>query len=418
MDSKWFTLWVLGAALCGWLLGSLWGDVGWLGALLGAAKTLFLSVLKMIVAPLIFCSVVTGILRLRAAASIRRLGLVTLGFYLLTTAIAITIGLAVVQVLHPWTNAPALLETLPGTEATLLDAADGSSSSIITALIARMFENPFSALANLNILAIVSNALLIGLAGLLVLPKDSIVERGFAEFTDIVYRIARWAVLLVPLGVLAIVFELGQNLDRAVLAQLLGFVAVVFGATLFHGLVVLPLLAWFFTGRSPWALWPAIIQPVLVAFSTSSSAATLPVSLRAAERNLGVEPGIASFVLPLGATINMDGTALFEGVAAVFLAYLFGIPLDATATVVVFLVAMLASIGAPGMPSGSMSGMQVVLLAVGIPLEAIGLLLLIERPLDTIRTAVNVEGDLIATVVAQRAMNHHSPQTSEQTLNG
>lgn len=414
MDSKWFTLWVFGAALAGWLLGTLWGDVSWLAGVLGASKTLFLSVLKMIVAPLIFCSIITGILRLRAAASIRRLGLVTLGFYLLTTAIAVSVGLAVVGWLHPWTSAPPL-QTLPATDATLLSAGDGSTGAIVSALIARMFENPFSALANLNILGIVSNALVIGLAGLLVLPRDSIVERGFAEFTAIVYRLARWAVLLVPLGVLAIVFELGQSMDGTVIQQLLSFVAVVFGATLFHGLVVLPLLAWLLGGVGPRTLWPAIVQPVLVAFSTSSSAATLPVSLRAAEKNLGVDPSIASFVLPLGATINMDGTALFEGVAAVFLAYLFGVPLDATATVVVFLVAMLSSIGAPGMPSGSMSGMQVVLLAVGIPLEAIGLLLLIERPLDTIRTAVNVEGDLIATLVAQRAMA--PPTVSSTTKN-
>ena len=127
-----------------------------------------------------------------------------------------------------------------------------------------------------------------------------------------------------------------------------------------------------------------------------------PVSLQTATTKLHVDSSIASFVLPLGATINMDGTALFEGIAAVFLAYLFGIPLGPAGVFVVFFVAMVASIGAPGIPSGSMAGMQVVLLAVGIPLEAIGLLLLIERPLDTFRTAVNVEGDLLATLVAQR----------------
>ncbi|MGI9324462.1 MAG: dicarboxylate/amino acid:cation symporter [Pseudomonadales bacterium] len=405
MDSKWFPLWVLGAALSGWLLGLYCSDVGWLSSLLSALKTLFLSVLKMIVAPLIFCSVVSGILRLRAAANVRRLGLVTLGFYLTTTAIAIGIGLTVVAWIHPWTAQPPLSGGFNAAPAQLLSAGDGSTSAIVNSLIARLFENPFSALANLNILAIVGNALLIGLAGLLILPKKSIVEDAFSELTALFYRLARWAVLLVPIGVVAIIFEMSRELDAGLLTQLLSFVGVVIAATLLHGLVVLPLLAWLLTGRKPWQLWRAIASPVLVAFSTSSSAATLPVSLRTAEHRLGVRASIASFVLPLGATINMDGTALFEGIAAVFLAYLFGIPLGPAETVVVFVVAMLASVGAPGMPSGSMSGMQVVLLAVGIPLEAIGLLLLVERPLDTIRTAVNVQGDLIASLVAETLMD-------------
>ena len=143
-------------------------------------------------------------------------------------------------------------------------------------------------------------------------------------------------------------------------------------------------------------------QAMFTAFVTSSSAATLPVSIATAEDKLGVDAAKAAFVLPLGATVNMDGTALFEGIAVVFLAYMFNVPLDGTTLVVVFLVAMLASAGAPGIPSGSMAGLQTVLLAVGIPLEAIALILLIERPLDTVRTAVNVEGDLVGALIAQR----------------
>lgn len=140
----------------------------------------------------------------------------------------------------------------------------------------------------------------------------------------------------------------------------------------------------------------------MVAFSTSSSTATLPVSLKCSQDELSVSRSVAGFVLPLGATMNMDGTALFEGVAAVFLAYLFGVELSNAAIVAVFIMAMVSSIGAPGMPSGSMSGMQMVLLAVGIPLEAIAILLLIERPLDTFRTAVNVQGDMVGALVVQR----------------
>ena len=137
---------------------------------------------------------------------------------------------------------------------------------------------------------------------------------------------------------------------------------------------------------------------MLVAFSTSSSSATLPITMRAAEENFKVPGTVSSFVLPLGATMNMDGTALFEALAAVFLAYLFGIELTTVMIFTIFLMAMVASIGAPGMPSASMAGMQMVMLAVGIPLEAIAILLVIERPLDTIRTALNVEGDLVGAL--------------------
>ena len=179
---------------------------------------------------------------------------------------------------------------------------------------------------------------------------------------------------------------------------------MVVGATLLHGLVVLPLIAKFLGGVGPLTLFTKAAKPLMVAFATSSSLATLPVSIATAEDDLDVSQTVAGFVLPLGATMNMDGTALFEGIAAVFLAYLFGIELSTVAMITVFLMAMVSSIGAPGMPSGSMAGMQMVLLGAGIPLEAIGILLVIERPLDTIRTAVNVEGDMVGALVVQRQL--------------
>lgn len=141
---------------------------------------------------------------------------------------------------------------------------------------------------------------------------------------------------------------------------------------------------------------------MIVAFSTSSSSSTLPVTIQTAERELSVDPKVSSFVLPLGATINMDGTALFEALAAIFLAYLYGIELSTILIITVFFMAMVASIGAPGMPSASMAGMQMVLLAIGVPLEAIAILLVVERPLDTIRTSLNVEGDIVGALVVNR----------------
>jgi len=205
-----------------------------------------------------------------------------------------------------------------------------------------------------------------------------------------------------PLGLFAITYQLTERMDVGTLTSLGQFAGVVFGATAVHGLIVLPLIAWLLGGTSPIKLAKAIAQPMLTALVTSSSAATLPLSMTTAEEKLGVDRSKAAFVLPLGATINMDGTALFEGIAVIFLAYMFSVPIDSGSVIMVFLITMLASAGAPGIPSGSMAGLQVILLAVGIPLEAIGLLLLIERPLDTFRTAVNVEGDLIGTLIAQR----------------
>lgn len=406
---------VLLAAIVGWLLGTFAPEVPGLSVFMEAARVLFLGALKLIVGPLIFFSLISGILRLRQAQQMRRLGVVTLLYYLGTTAIAITIGLLIVTFWHPWTGSPTLLEVggvdagglaaiteTSAANATLIDPQASGVADVLLGLLARTLTNPVTALAELNILAIVANALIIGLAGLATLPASSPLVTMVHHATDLVYRIAGWAVLLVPVGVLGIAFNMSSTIDTALIGQLALFMLVVFAATAIHGLLVLPLLAGLLTRFGPIQFLRAVASPALVALTTSSSAATLPVSLQTATTKLHVDSSIASFVLPLGATINMDGTALFEGIAAVFLAYLFGIPLGPAGVFVVFFVAMVASIGAPGIPSGSMAGMQVVLLSVGIPLEAIGLLLLIERPLDTFRTAVNVEGDLLATLVAQR----------------
>ena len=395
---------VIGAAALGWLLAQIDGS-GSLAETMSLLKTLFLSVLKMVVAPLVFFSLLAGILRLRAAAELTRLSTVTLIYYLCTTAIAVSLGLVAVFWIHPWSAVPPPAELAATTSAfTAEDAAFTQAQSftgLLAALVGRMFVNPFSALAELNILGIVVGGVVLGLALLLALPKESRVPAAIDEITAAVYRIAGWAVMLVPLGVLAIVYQMSTSSGAQLLQGLGAFVVLVVAVTLGHGLVVLPLIAWLAGGRNPVAFARHAGRAFVVALSTSSSAATLPVTFQAAQ-SLRVGRTTASFVLPLGATINMDGTALFEGIAAVFLAYLFGIELGPVATATVFLLAMMSSIGAPGIPSGSMAAMQMVLLAVGIPLEGIAVLLLVERPLDAVRTAVNVEGDLVGSLVATR----------------
>lgn len=381
-------------------------------------KSLFLSALRMLIAPMIFFSLIGGIIGIGNVVRLRRLGGVTVAYYLSTTGIAITLGLIAVFFVHPWTAYPPAPELASSyAPSSMLSVGDDSILLVVSQLLSLAFTNPFSALAELNILGIVANAFLIGIAIVLVLPEDSPVFRLIEDINKIIYKVLGWVIRLLPIGIFAIMMDftvrlsVGDGHSENVLNQLFQFGLLVLVLTLIHGAVVLPLIAWFVGGRSPKQLFPHIIRPLIVAFSTSSSAGTLPVSMRAAEEDLKVSPSVSSFVLPLGATMNMDGTALFEAVAAVFLAYLFGVELSTVGIFTVFLMSMVASIGAPGMPSASMSGMQMVLLAVGIPLEAIAILLVIERPMDTFRTAVNVQGDLIGCVVVDRLAK---PEPSEE----
>ena len=408
MNSRWFAPLIFTAAILGWLTAMALPDVVWLDQLTQLLRTAFFSALKMVIAPLIFFSLIAGVMQLRASSQMGRLGSVTIAYYLTTTGIAVLIGLIVVLFYHPWTAFPPLVEDpsvlgdLTTQSARLIDPGDGSTFSLLSTLLQRMLINPFNALAQMNVLGILVVAILFGLAAAITLPTDSALPKIFDELAQITYKLAGWVLTTLPIGLFAITFQLAQRIDFSTLAALGQLVGVVFGATLFHGLIVLPAIAWRVSGKNPLQFLRAVSQPMVTALLTSSSAATLPLSMRTAQEKLGLDQARSAFVLPLGATANMDGTALFEGIAAVFLAYMFGIDLGTTGVIAIFLVAMLSSVGAPGIPSGSMAGMQMVLLAVGIPLEAIGLLLLIERPLDTFRTAINVEGDLVGCLVAKR----------------
>jgi Na+/H+-dicarboxylate symporter len=211
-----------------------------------------------------------------------------------------------------------------------------------------------------------------------------------------------WIMHLAPLGIMALLIKLTATQDVALLESLGKFVAVVVGTTLLHGVVILPLVLYLVTGRTPLWFWRGANEALATAFATSSSSATLPVTLRCVEKNLQVRPEIAGFVIPLGATINMDGTALYEAAAALFIANLAGVELNMVQQLVVFFTAMIAAMGAPGIPSAGMVTMVMVLQSVGLPAEAIAILLPIDRLLDTLRTTVNVEGDMVGSQVVQK----------------
>ena len=376
-------------------------------------KQVFLAALRMLIAPMIFFSLIGGIIGIGNIIRLKALGGITVSYYLLTTFIAVSLGLLAVFFIHPWTSYPPAVE-MSGTVSAIRTIDPGSESVVLVLqqILTQAFVNPFSALVTMNILGIVANALLIGVAMVLVVPQDSKLYEIVEHINRIIFKILSWVIRLLPFGIFAIMFDFTLKLNTGdghtanFLSQLFSFAGLVVILTLVHGLIVLPAIGLIFARRSPIKTLRQISRPLLVAFSTSSSSATLPVSMQACDEQLNIHPSVSSFVLPLGATMNMDGTALFEAVAAIFLAYLYGIELSNIAIVTVFLMSMISSIGAPGMPTASMSGMQMVLIAVGIPLEAIAILLVIERPLDTLRTAVNVEGDLIGAMV----VDHYTRQ--------
>lgn len=408
-------------AFAGYALALLFGDEAWIQA--GATtpvfyeavitvKVLFIKLLRLMVAPVVFISIVAGLVSLRSIAHLHRLGFGTLAYYLLTTAIAVSLGLLAVLYVHPWEGGAVIADVGMGEFATgsttdslrFIDAESSSLGGVFSQLLERTLVNPVAAFGQLNILAIVFYALLTGFALALLVPEKHPVLKAVELLSQGMHKVLSWVIWLTPIGVFAIMFDFALRIGGAIVDQLFWFALVVFVVTAIHSLIVLPAIAWFATGITPWQLFRRTAQPMLVAFTTSSSTATLPVTIKNCQDELKVSRPVAGFVLPLGATMNMDGTALFEGVAAVFLAYLFGVELSQAAIVAVFVMAMVSSIGAPGMPSGSMSGMQMVLLAVGIPLEAIAILLVVERPLDTFRTAVNVQGDMVGSLVVQRLL--------------
>jgi len=363
-------------------------------------KTTYIGLLKMVIGLVVMLSLMQGITNIGSTLKLKTLGISTLLFYSLTSVIAISLGLGAALLMPEWQ--PLVEAVTVADHIRLIEQDTVTGSSITAKLLAMALVNPFAALVNGNLLAIVLFSLLFSVSLLLSLPQKHVVFDVIAGLNNGLNKLVQGIIRLAPIAVFAIVFEFTVTGNTGLFGQLALFALLVFVLTLIHGLIVLPALAKIFTGIKFSTLFKAISAPLAMAFATSSSSATLPLSMQAAENELGISQSTSSFVLPLGAVMNMDGTALFEGVAAIFLAQLFGIDLSTTGIVMIFIMAMVSSVGAPGMPSGSMSGMQLVMLAAGIPLEGIAILLIIERPLDTFRTAVNVEGDLIAALVVDK----------------
>lgn len=394
------------SAVLGIALGLLFAKMGtqtngvkqgiYLCSLLG---TLFIDLLKMVLVPLVFTSIAVGVANLRQHSQLHRVWISTLGFFMLSMALAIVLALIASNWFQPGKGLS--LDLFQGANQDIA-AKQMSFAEFIAGFLHGLFINPFTALAQSNVLAIVMFALLLGIALVMGGDRYRNILVLLQEGLELMLRMVGWIMRLAPLGILALLAQLLASQNMAVLGSLAQFVAVVLGTTLLHGFVVLPLLLFLIAKVSPLRFFKGAREALITAFATSSSSATLPVTLRCAEQHLHVNPSIAGFVIPLGATANMDGTALYEASAALFVANLVGIELDLGQQLIVFFTTMMAAIGAPGIPSAGMVTMVMVLQSVGLPAEAVAILLPIDRLLDTFRTMVNVEGDMVGSLIVQR----------------
>jgi Na+/H+-dicarboxylate symporter len=398
MLKTWFAiaLWkrILLALVLGVIAGMIWGpgaaSISWLG-------DLFVRLIRMVVVPLVFVTLVSGVVAMGDPAKLGSLGAKTLAIYMVTTLAAIVIGLILAAALQPGVGvdlsaaAPtAVQEAIPLSERLL---------SIVP-------PNPIAALAEGNILAIIFFALLVGVSLLTIGEKGKPVAELMESSSEMMLRITHWVMEVAPFGVFALIAAVAGTQGVAALLDVLTLalavvLACVIHVVVVHGVGIIKLSL----GLSPINFFKGARDAMLVAFSTSSSSATLPVSMSVAEDNLGIKPVVASTVLPLGATINMDGTALYVGIVSVFAAQAFGLDLSLTDYAIIAGSTTLVSIGTAAVPGASLFLMAAVMGAIGISPEqiaiVIGFILPFDRPLDMLRTVVNICGDLsVATAVA------------------
>lgn len=410
--------------LAGMLIGVLVGisavalGIGWfVNDWIKPFGVIFLNLLKLVAMPLIFASLVTGVAGLSDITKLSRIGFKTISYYLITTVIAITIGLLLVNLLKPGESFPEqkrteLLEQYAlDVEGRKLAVDNMKSSGPLQFMVDIVPENIVGAASNnANMLQVIFFAILFGLAIVILKnPKVEVVKDFVTGLNEIILKFIDFIMIFAPIGVMALLAGLitdfsGDNVkDSLQLFATLGFYAlVVIGGLLSVALVIYPTFLRFFAGIRFTDFYKTMFPVQLVAFSTSSSAATLPINMEQVEKGLGVSNDVASFVLPVGVTINMDGTSLYQAVAAVFIAQVFGIDLTIGQQLTIILTATLASIGSAGVPGAGMVMLIIVLNSVGLPVEGLALILAIDRPLDMLRTVLNVTGDaMIATIVAK-----------------
>ncbi len=383
---------VLGG-FCGWFFGKQMAAVAWIGEI-------FLNALKMLVIPLIISSLIVGISGLGDITKVGKTGMITLLYFMVTTAFSVVIGLCMVNLLQPGVSvemANEIPEKVAGAEA----------SGIIDILLSFISPNLIVSMAEMDILPIIIFSLVFGGVLTTLGEKGKNVIAFFDTVNEAIMKMVHLVLYLAPFGVFALIASTlgaagGGDAFWTELMRIGKYAFTVLAALLFHALVVLPAILWFVTRRSPLRYFRGASPALTTAFSTASSSATLPVTIECAEDNNQVSRRAALFVLPIGATVNMDGTAMYEAIAAIFIAQMIGAPLGFTEQIIVFVTATLAAIGAAGIPEAGLVTLVMVLQSVGLPLEGIGVLLSIDWFLDRCRTTINVWGDSIGAAVVDQ----------------
>ncbi len=409
--------------IIGLVLGVIYGIIGALNGWgtftsnwIAPFGIIFINLLKLIAVPLVLASLITGVASLSDLRKLSRIGGKTIAIYIVTTVFSVTIGLVLVNVLEPGHKVPAdMREELQRTYQTDVQsrtemAEQAKQRGPLQPIVDMVPSNFFGAASdNRNMLQIVFVSILIGI-GLIQVSKEHAepVLKLFEGFNHVIIRLVDIIMLMAPIGVFALIADTINSVAKDNLAQVvellsaLGYYCLTVIVGLFiHTTVTYPLLLKLFTNMKIRTFFQGIAPAQLVAFSTSSSGATLPVTMERCEENLGVSEEVSSFVLPLGATINMDGTALYQAVAAVFIAQALNLGLDIGAQLTIILTAVLASIGTAAVPSAGIIMLVIILEAVNVPSAGIALILGVDRILDMLRTVTNITGDAtVATVVA------------------
>lgn len=362
------------------------------------AGQIFITMLKMILVPLVFFSIVNGISNLVSSNKAGTIWRSTLLYFAGTMFFAVFIAMIAMNLFKPGIGVS--IDAWQLDEVVTSEAL--SFKDFIYQFILGLFENPFASLANGKILPLIIFSILIGIA---LNEKNKALNPArdfFKSFYEIIFKIVNWIMYIAPFGIFGLLVNMVVSQNITIFSQVGIFMLIVIGVILFHGIIFLPTLLFIFNRVNILSLWKGGRVSFISAFATSSSSATLPITLKASQNNFGASKDVSNFVLPIGATMNMDGTAMYEAAAALFIANLVGLDLGLSQQFVLFFIAMIASIGAPGIPSAGMVTMAMVLQVLGLPLEALGILIPMDRLLDTFRTTVNVEGDLVGTLIIDK----------------
>ncbi|HET9679898.1 MAG TPA: dicarboxylate/amino acid:cation symporter [Gammaproteobacteria bacterium] len=369
--------------------------------------TLFINALKMLIVPLVASAMINSINNIGSASGFGRLSSRTLFYYAITMVTAVLIGLVFFNLIQPGLSDGMPIGDQLGLDARAAEVAanvkGGVGENLASVFLSIIPENIFVAAVNADMLALIFFSLVFGyfMSQVKNLPGETL--RAFWEGVfDVMMRITIWIMKFAPIGVFGLVAAVVAETGLAAVVPMLVFAATVLLALAFHMFVTLPAMLYFLGRVNPLTYYRAVAPALLTAFSTASSNGTLPINIQCLEENVGVSKKVSNFVLPLGATINMDGTAIYECVAALFLIQAFGVDLSFTTQFVVAVMALLTAVGVAGVPAASLVAITIIITAVGLPAEAIGVLFVTDRILDMCRTSVNVMGDGVAGTVVAR----------------